>query len=144
MVVGPCRSVKLSAPHASTDSKGALLAAIRDGNKMLYSMVFAQAQKVELTDGALTLTFAPQHRSLKSQLEGKRAWIEQVAKSVIGRPTRLVAKDGESVPAPPKAPVDSAKESALRASAKAEPVVQNVLDVFGGDIDSVEEIEDTK
>ena len=111
---------------------------------MLYSMVFAQAQKVELVDDALTLTFAPQHRSLKSQLEGKRAWIEQVAKSVTGRPIRLVAKDGESAPLPPKAPVDSAKTSALHARAKAEPVVQNVLDVFGGEIDSVEEVEDTK
>ena len=111
---------------------------------MLYSMVFAQAQKVELTGDALTLTFAPQHRSLKSQLEGKRAWIEQVAKSVTGRPIRLIAKDGESAPLPPKAPVDSAKANELRARAKAEPVVQNVLDVFGGEIDSVEEVEDTK
>lgn len=128
-----------SAPGA--DQKGALLAAIRDGNKMLYSMVFAQAQKVDLGADALVMTFAPQHKSLKTQLESKRAWIEQVAKSVTGRPVRLVAKDGESVPLPPKAPVDSAKASALRERAKAEPVVQNVLDVFGGEIDSVEEVE---
>jgi hypothetical protein len=138
----------MTAPAASAaggkDSKGALLAAIRDGNKMLYSMVFAQAQKVELAADALVLTFAPQHKSLKTQLEGKRAWIEQVAKSVTGRPIRLVAKDGESAPLPASTPVDSAKASALRARAKAEPVVQNVLDVFGGEIDTVEEIEDTK
>ncbi len=108
---------------------------------MLYSMVFAQAQKVELNDDALVLTFAPQHRSLKTQLEGKRAWIEQVSKSVTGRAIRLIAKDGETAPPPPKAPVDSAKASELRARAKAEPVVQNVLDVFGGDIDSVEEVD---
>jgi hypothetical protein len=134
----------VSSAATGPDSKGALLAAIRDGNKMLYSMVFAQAQKVELAGDVLTLTFAPQHRSLKSQLEGKRAWIEQVAKSVTGRPIRLVAQDGESTPPPPKAPVDSAKASALHARAKAEPVVQNVLDVFGGEIDSVEEVEDSK
>ena len=132
------------ATGAGADAKGALLATIRDGNKMLYSMVFAQAQRVELADDALVLTFAPQHKSLKSQLEGKRAWIEQVAKSVTGRPIRLVAKDGESAPLKPATPPDSAKASALRARAKAEPVVQNVLDVFGGEIDSVEEIEDTK
>jgi hypothetical protein len=111
---------------------------------MLYSMVSRRHRRSELTGDALTLTFAPQHRSLKSQLEGKRAWIEQVAKSVTGRPIRLVAKDGESAPLPPKAPVDTAKASALRDRAKAEPVVQNVLDVFGGEIDSVEEVEDTK
>ena len=131
----------MSSEATSADAKGALLAAIRDGNKMLYSMVFAQAQKVELDGDTLILTFAPQHRSLKTQLEGKRAWIEQVAKSVAGRPIRLVAKDGESAPPPPRAPVDIAKASALRARAKAEPVVQNVLDVFGGEIDSVEEVE---
>src|SRR6185503_5222746 len=71
----PLPPVPSSAPSA--DQKAALLAAIRDANKMLYSMVFAQAQKVELGQDALTLTFAPQHRSLKSQLEAKRAWIEQ-------------------------------------------------------------------
>jgi len=132
---------KPSALGSGADAKGALLAAIRDGNKMLYSMVFAQAQKVELAADTLVLTFAPQHKSLKSQLEGKRAWIEQVARSVTGRPIRLVAKDGESAPLPPATPVDSARASALRARAKAEPVVQNVLDVFGGEIDSVEEVD---
>lgn len=108
---------------------------------MLYSMVFAQAQKVELEHDALVLTFAPQHKSLKSQLEGKRGWIEQVAKSVTGRPIKLVAKDGESAPPAPASAADTAKASALRARAKAEPVVQNVLDVFGGEIDSVEEVD---
>ncbi len=108
---------------------------------MLYSMVFAQAQKVELGDDSLALTFAPQHRSLKSQLEGKRAWVEQIAKSVTGRAIRLVAKDGEGVSVTPSAPIDAGRASALKARAKAEPVVQNVLDVFGGEIDSVEEID---
>ena len=130
-------------PSAQPEAKGALLAAIREGNKMLYSMVFAQAQKVELGLDALVLTFAPQHRSLKAQLEGKRAWIEQLARSVTGRPIRLVAKDGD-ISRAPAPPMDSDKANALRARAKAEPVVQNVLDVFGGDIDSVEEIEDRK
>ena len=119
-----------------------MLAAIRDGNKMLYSMVFAQAQKVELQPDALVLTFAPQHKSLKSQLESKRAWVEQVARSVTGRPIKVIAKDGENAAAPaPSRPADPGKSSALHARAKAEPVVQNVLDVFGGEIDSVEEID---
>jgi DNA polymerase-3 subunit gamma/tau len=139
------RPAPAPAPAADPSAaKGTLLAAIRDGNKMLYSMVFAQAQKVELGQDALMLTFAPQHRSLKAQLEGKRAWIEQVAKSVTGRPIRLVAKDGEAAVAWAAAPADSARASALHARAKAEPIVQNVLDVFGGEIDSVVEIEDTK
>ena len=125
------------------DAKGAVLAAIREGNKALYSMVIAQAQKVELGQDALVLTFAPNHRSLKAQLEGKRAWLEQVARSVTGRPIRLVARDDDAAPVAvaSSSAADHGRASALRARAKAEPAVQNVLDVFGGEIDSVEEIE---
>jgi DNA polymerase-3 subunit gamma/tau len=137
------------APPQSSDARAGILAAIREGNKMLYSMVFAQAQKVDLAPDALVVTFAPQHKSLKTQLEGKRAWVEQLAKSVTGRSIKLVTKDGEAATAPSAvaragtgAANGDAKASALRARAKAEPAVQSVLDVFGGEIDSVEEIEE--
>jgi hypothetical protein len=102
-------------------------------------MVLAQAQKVELTADAFTLTFAPQHRALKAQLEGKRGWVEQVAKSVTGRPIKLVTKDGEPAPVVEKAAPTDAKRADLKARAKAEPTVQAVLDVFGGEIETVEE-----
>ena len=46
---------------------------------MFYGMVIAQAQKVEVEGDAIVFTFAPVHKSLKAQLEGKRAWIEQLA-----------------------------------------------------------------
>lgn len=105
-------------------------------------MVIAQAQKVELDASSFVLTFAPAHKSLKLQLESKRAWVEQLAASVAGRPIKLVTKDGETAPTPPAAaPGDAAKKTDLRARAKAEPSVQAVLDVFGGEIDSVEEID---
>ena len=102
-------------------------------------MVIAQAQKVELSADTFTLTFAPQHRALKSQLEGKRGWVEQVAKSVIGRPIKLVTKDGDPAPVVEKTAPTDAKRADLRARAKAEPTVQAVLDVFGGEIETVEE-----
>ena len=102
-------------------------------------MVIAQAQKVELTADSFVLTFAPQHRALKGQLEGKRGWVEQVAKSITGRPIKLVTKDGEPAPVPEKAAPTDARRADLKARAKAEPTVQAVLDVFGGEIDTVEE-----
>jgi DNA polymerase-3 subunit gamma/tau len=123
--------------------KSSILAAIRDGNKTLYSMVVAQAQKVELTGDALVFTFAPAHKSLRSQLEAKRAWLEQVVHAAAGRRIGVVAKDGEAAPAPTPASEAArvTRTADLKARARAEPTVQAVLDVFGGEIDTVEEIE---
>ena len=122
------------------EAKPAVLAAIREGNKALYSMVIAQAQKVDFEGDSLVMTFAPAHRALKTQLEGKRAWIEQLAKSITGRTIRLVTKDGEAAPpAAKKDDVSAARHAELKARAKAAPTVQAVLDVFGGEVDSVEE-----
>jgi DNA polymerase-3 subunit gamma/tau len=122
------------------EAKPALLAAIREGNKALYSMVIAQAQKVDFEGDNLVMTFAPAHKALKGQLEGKRAWIEQVAKSITGRAIKLVTKDGEAAPVATKRDdISAARRAELKARAKAAPTVQAVLDVFGGDVDSVEE-----
>ena len=122
------------------EAKPAVLAAIREGNKALYSMVIAQAQKVEFEGDNLVMTFAPAHKALKSQLEGKRAWIEQLAKSITGRTIKLVTRDGEAAPpAPKKDDVSAARHAELKARAKAAPTVQAVLDVFGGEVDTVEE-----
>jgi DNA polymerase-3 subunit gamma/tau len=122
------------------ESKPAVLAAIREGNKALYSMVIAQAQKVDFEGDNLVMTFAPAHKALKGQLEGKRAWIEQLAKSITGRTIKLVTKDGEAAPpAPKKDDVSAARHAELKARAKAAPTVQAVLDVFGGEVDTVEE-----
>ena len=117
-----------------------MLAAIREGNKALYSMVIAQAQKVDFEDDNLVMMFAPAHKALKGQLEGKRAWIEQLAKSITGRTIKLVTRDGEAAPAATKKDdISAARHAELKARAKAAPTVQAVLDVFGGDVDSVEE-----
>ena len=105
-------------------------------------MVLAQA-RIEVAGDQIVFTFAPAHKSLKAQLEGKRTWLEQVAQSVSGRRMAVVAKESASAAPPPKdaAPANDAKRDELRARAKAEPSVQAVLDVFGGEIEDVEEIE---
>ena len=124
----------------AAEAKPAVLAAIREGNKALYSMVIAQAQKVDFEGDSLVMTFAPAHKALKGQLEGKRAWIEQLAKSITGRTIKLVTKDGEAAPpAPKKDDISAARHAELKARAKAAPTVQAVLDVFGGEVDTVEE-----
>ena len=125
--------------------KSALLTSIRESNKSFFGMVVAQAQAVEVEGDRIVFTFAPAHKNLRPQLESKKAWIESLAHSLTGRKMTVAIKESEPVPvatpkaATPATPVDPSRQADLRARAKAEPAVQNVLDVFGGEIEDVEE-----
>jgi hypothetical protein len=136
----------VASPAPSTggsDPKGALLAAIREHNKTLYSMVVAQAQQITIEGRAIIFTFAPAHRSLKAQLERQRSTVEQLAQTVLGQKLSVITRDGQATAAPETsadASAAAARKAALEARAKAEPTVQAVLDVFGGEIEDVEEI----
>jgi len=128
---------------AAADIKARLLASIRESNKVFYGMVIAQAQKVEVDERGVTFTFAPVHNALRAQLEKKRAWVEQIAQSVTGRRMGVTVIEAEApASAPRTAPDrDAARKAELKARAKAEPSVQAVLDVFGGEIEDVEEVD---
>jgi len=134
----------LSGVEGGTDAVQRLMSSIREANKTLFSMVIAQAQKIEIVGDTCVFTFAPNHKSLSSQLETKRTWFEQLAQSAVGRKLRLVIKEGTPIASSTPSPSDAAKGARaadLKARAKAEPTVQAVLDVFGGEIEDVEEIE---
>jgi hypothetical protein len=106
-------------------------------------MVVAQAKTVEAEGDAVVFTFAPVHKGLRAQLEGRRAWLEQLAHATSGRKIAIVTREGAPMPAPAE-PEDPARlqKARLHARAKADPGVQAVLDVFGGEIEEVEEIKD--
>jgi DNA polymerase-3 subunit gamma/tau len=124
--------------------KSSILASIRESNKVFYGMVIAQAQKIEVEGDSLVFTFAPVHKTLKARLEEKRGWIEQLATSASGRKLMLATKEGAPIaPAPTGDDGGDAKKAALKARAQAEPSVQAVLDVFGGEIEDVEEIKES-
>jgi DNA polymerase III gamma/tau subunit len=124
------------------DLKTALLGTIREQNKVFHGMVIAQAQKVEVEGDTVVFTFAPVHRSLKGELEKKRGWIEQLAQAAAGRRIAVVTRESEAAPTPAAADADAAssRRADLAARARAEPTVQAVLDVFGGEIEDVEEM----
>ena len=128
---------------AGSNVKASLLTSIRESNKAFFGMVVAQAQSIEVEGDQVVFTFAPAHKNLRPQLETKKSWIEGLAHSLTGRKMTVVAKESEAAPAPPPKAVassaDPGKQADLRARAKAEPAVQNVLDVFGGEIEDVEE-----
>jgi DNA polymerase-3 subunit gamma/tau len=127
---------------AGADLKTALLASIREQSRTFYGMVVAQAQKIDVEGSTIVFTFAPVHKTLRTQLGHKRAWVEQLAQALAGR--KMTVVDREAAPAP-EAEADAAAAEAhqadLRARVQAEPAVQAVLDVFGGQIEDVEEID---
>jgi DNA polymerase-3 subunit gamma/tau len=137
---------------ATTDVKAALLAEIQKTKKLFYGTVIAQAQRVDVMPGRVVLTFGPQHKIFKQQVEQNRPWLDEMATRVAGQPTTVTAVDGDG-PATVAAKIgDSArsaaagaagqsdKQSELKQKAMSEPAVQAMLDVFGGDIKEVEEM----
>ncbi len=103
-------------------------------------MVIAQAKKIEVEGEALVFTFAVAHKSLMAQLERKRAWVEQLAASAGGRKMTVIMREADPAPGPTVIDPAAARQADLRARAAAEPKVQAMLDVFGGEIEDVEEI----
>jgi len=124
------------------DPKSALLAAIREKSKPFYSMVVAQARSIEFDGETLAFTFAAVHRHLRAQLEGRRQWLAQIAQATIGRPVAIAGRELEPDPsaAPAEAREGSPRRADLEARARSEPAVQAVLDVFGAEIEDIEEI----
>ena len=59
---------------------------------------------VEAEGDAVVFTFAPVHRGLRAQLEGRRAWLEQLAHATSGRKIAIVTREGAPMPAPPMRP----------------------------------------
>jgi DNA polymerase-3 subunit gamma/tau len=139
-VASPTPQAASLKPQAD-DPKSAILSAIREGNKAFFSMVVLPAQSVEVEGEALVFTFAAAHKALRPQLEARRGWIEQLAQQAVGRKLTVIAR--ESQPAVAASPAEagvSAEKADLKARARSEPSVQAVLDVFGGEIEDVEEI----
>ena len=124
------------------DLKTALLSAIREANKAFYGMVIQQAQDIVIEGDTIVFVFAPAHKPLRGRLEDKRGWLEHLAATTSGRKISIATRDGK--PAAPAATPSkdqmSARQAELRERAKAEPAVQTVLDVFGGQVEDVEEI----
>ena len=141
-----------SRPMAPTASnlKDALLAEIRKSKAVLYNVVVAQAQTIEVAGDRVTFTFSPAQTALREQFEQQRAWLESVAQQIAGR--KIVVAGVLASTAPADAPTGSAderntadkkaadKKTALREQAMADSGVQALLDVFPAEIRDVEEM----
>jgi DNA polymerase-3 subunit gamma/tau len=147
----PAASPASVAPAAASvpvsgNFKDALLAEIRKSKAVLYNMVVAQAQKIEVAGDRITFTFAPMQRALRDTLEQNRAWLETTAQQITGRKIAIASaqSDAATVPAADSTAAadkkSTEKKTALREQALADAGVQTMLEVFPAEIRDVEEM----
>jgi DNA polymerase-3 subunit gamma/tau len=128
--------------------KDAFLEEIRRVKKFFYGTVIAQAQKIHVEGDRVVITFGPQHRALRSQLEQTRPHLETIAGQLAGRKMSVVPAEGTMLADPAvrgdvagqSAPAADGRKAALREQAMADSGVQAMLDVFAAEIKDVEEM----
>lgn len=140
--VAPTSESRVAPTNATL--KDAFLAEVRAGKGFFYNTVVAQAQRIDVTDDAITFTFSPTHRALKEQFNETRQWLESAAAKAAGRRISVTAVQGEATVAPPakeQPKVDAAAgKRDLKAEAMSSSAVQAMLDVFPAEIRDVEEM----
>ena len=148
--------------------KDALLAKIRQANKLFHGMVVAQAQRIELEGDRLSFTFPADRRTAAARLKAKREWVEALASEVAGRrltveavqepgmqeqpPQSSEAGDSKAggageavakaapVPAAGERPATDGPAAELRERALGDPVVKAMLELFPAEITEIENI----
>ena len=135
-----------SQPSRATDpdDKAAILAEIKRAKKFFYGTVVAQAQHIDLVGDRLVFAYTLAQRTLTSQVQQNRRWLETLATKVIGRAVAVgtTQEDATSTaPAEAPAPASDTGPQELRARAMKDQVVKAMLDVFPTEIGEVEQID---
>jgi DNA polymerase-3 subunit gamma/tau len=134
--------------------KDALLTEIRNGKKILYELSIATAQRIDVSDDAVTFTFGTNQNAARGNLEQSRTWIEAAAQRLAGRRLNVVVVQSQTPAAPasgaasPSEPQSAAAPATdkpkgsrdLKAEAMSSSAVQAMLDVFPAEIRDVEEM----
>ena len=150
----PADAPSSAAPSTAglADVKESFLAEVQKTKKFFYGTVIAQAQKIEIQPDRVVLTYAPQHRALRAQLDQMRTWLDEVASRIAGRRMSVVGAEGNAtIPASAGRAAGGAgegptlnsppdRQSALKQQALADSGVQAMLDVFAAEIKEVEEM----
>jgi DNA polymerase-3 subunit gamma/tau len=131
--------------------KDAFLEEVRKQKKFFHGTVVAQAQQITIQPDSITFVFAPQHKALRTQLEGSRPLLEAIASQLAGRRMAVVSAEGAAAAgdtrhaAPKPASADDGPQAAdrqqeLKERALADNGVQAMLDVFAAEIKDIEEM----
>ena len=135
-----------SPPSRATDpdEKAAILAEIKRAKKFFYGTVVAQAQHIDLVGDRLVFAYTPAQRTLASQVQQNRRWLETLATKVLARAVAVgtTQEDATSTPSPEvPPPASDTGPQELRARAMKDQVVKAMLDVFPAEIGEVEQID---
>jgi hypothetical protein len=116
----------------------------RKSSAILYNTVLVQAQRLEVLNDRLVLTFAASFK-FGPAFEKYRSTLESIASKLAGRKITVEADgtgaDVQSADAPKARPAaDVQRQAALKEQALADTGVQALLEVFPAEIRDVEEM----
>jgi DNA polymerase III subunit gamma/tau len=131
------------AEPAKSDAKDSFLAAVKAGRSTFYSMVVAQAFRIDVSPSAIVFTFQPNQKVLRQQCEDARAWLEGVAEKALGHRVAVSITAIEAPPptaAPTPAAAERSSDDELREQAMADPTVQALFEIFPVEKTRIEEM----
>lgn len=126
----------VDAPAAPpSDLKSAILAQLQKQNKMMHGLVVTAAERIEVAGDTLSVALKPGQRLL----DAPRAALETAASAAAGR--KIAVKINESAGGKAGPSDEERRKDELKKKALEQPSVQSLIDVFGADIQEVEEID---
>lgn len=135
-------------PGTVAGLKDAFIEEVRRTKGSFYKMYLAQAQRIDVEDDRIVVSFAPSMRAAKEHIDKGRAWLEPLAARLAGRRMLVVANLLEPAAAPMPAseagdagtpPAASSSSSRdLKAEAAADPRIQTLLELMPLEIKDVE------
>ena len=145
---GTVRTVRTENTESGATSDGGqlkdrLLAEIKSAKSTFYNLVVAQAFRIDVTPSGIGFVFQANQKNAKQQADDQRAWLQQVAEKLAGKPVPVTITLAEPSPAlAPPPPVVTPRASAedVNAQAMANATVQAVLEIFPVEKTTVEEV----
>ena len=130
-------AVEPAAPAAPpSDLKAAILAELQKKHKHTHGMLTTGSERIELSGDTITIALKAGQRLL----DAPRTALEAVASQVAGRKIAVKAIEGGS-PKTGAAADEERRKDELKKKALEQPSVQSLIDVFGADIQEVEELD---
>jgi len=119
---GPDSSAPVDAGVAQEppdNPKAAFLAELKRTKKFFHGTVVAQAQRVEVDDGRVTFVFTEGQRTLASQVEKSRPWLEAMATRTMGRKVTVGVRQVDG-----PAPSEPSRQQPVAAAPTRQPTLE--------------------
>jgi DNA polymerase-3 subunit gamma/tau len=124
------------APLTGTALRDAFAQEVRRTKRVFHDTVIAQAAALEATDRAIVFTLLPRRKFERQQVEEARGWLEAIAQQLAGRRMSIEVAEADSA-----SPSEPSEKDRLKERVLADPVVQDLLDVFPAEIRDVESLD---